>query len=57
VSRFREDINEDLLAGSKRNLQVFEMLDFLVKVTQPTYLTGNDPRKNGQKRVEQRSGI
>jgi hypothetical protein len=34
MSRFPEPASEDLLAGPKRNFQVFDPLDFLAEVTQ-----------------------
>src|SRR5512139_3508484 len=35
VGRFLEPGDEELLAGSSRNFQVFDPLDFLAEVTQP----------------------
>src|SRR5262245_1989458 len=34
LGRFAEAASEDLLAGAKRNFQVFDPLDFLAEVTQ-----------------------
>ena len=57
LGRFPEAASEDLLAGPKRNFQIFDPLDFLAEVTQNTPDAGDHLISLLRLLLEQEPGI